>query len=143
MVRCDDYLSERKRLIIVSGKRKTAIAKAVVKPGAGKVTVNGYPIEALNPEIAREKIKEPLLLAGDKVRTMDIKIKVDGGGFMSQAEAIRMALVRGIVKWTRSAQLKRLFSQYERTMFAGDPRRSESKKFGGPGARRRKQKSYR
>jgi small subunit ribosomal protein S9 len=141
--RCDDYLSERKRLIIVSGKRKTAIAKAVVKSGAGRVTVNGYPIEALHPEIAREKIKEPLLLAGDKVRTMDIRIKVDGGGFMSQAEAVRMALVRGLVKWTRSAQLKRLFSQYERTMLAGDPRRSESKKFGGPGPRRRKQKSYR
>lgn len=143
MERCDDYLSERKRLIIVSGKRKTAIAKAVVKPGVGKVTVNGYPIEALHPEIAREKIKEPLLLAGDKVSTMDIKIKVDGGGFMGQAEAVRMALVRGLVKWTRSAQLKRIFSQYERTMLAGDSRRSESKKFGGPGARRRKQKSYR
>jgi small subunit ribosomal protein S9 len=136
-------LSERKKLVIVSGKRKTAIAKAIVKPGAGKVTVNGYPIDALYPEIAREKIKEPLLLAGDKVKTMDIKIKVNGGGFMSQAEAVRMALVRGLVKWSRSAQLKRLFSQYERTMLAGDPRRSESKKFGGPGARRRKQKSYR
>ena len=136
-------MSERKRLIIVSGKRKTAIAKAVVKPGVGKVTVNGYPIEAIRPEIARETIKEPLLLAGDKVKTMDIKIKVDGGGFMSQAEAVRMALVRGLVKWTRSAQLTRLFSQYERTMLAGDPRRSESKKFGGPGPRRRKQKSYR
>jgi small subunit ribosomal protein S9 len=141
--RCDDYLSERKRLIIVSGKRKTAIAKAVVKPGVGKITVNGYPIDTLHPEIAREKIKEPLLLAGDKVRTMDIKIKVNGGGFMSQAEAVRMALVRGLIKWTRNAQLKRLFSQYERTMLAGDPRRSESKKFGGPGPRRRKQKSYR
>jgi len=102
--RCDDYLSERKRLIIVSGKRKTAIAKAVVKPGVGKVTVNGYPIEAIHPEIAREKIKEPLLLAGDKVRTMDIKIKVDGGGFMSQAEAVRMALVRGLVNWQETPE---------------------------------------
>ena len=143
LARCDDYLSERKRLIIVAGKRKTATAKAVIKPGTGKVTVNGFPLEVFASEMAKEKMKEPLLLAGDKSKTIDFKINVKGGGFMSQAEAVRMAIVRGLIKWTRSANVKRLFSDYERTMLAGDPRRSESKKFGGPGPRRRKQKSYR
>lgn len=136
-------MSERKKVVQVTGKRKTAIAKAVVKSGNGKITVNGYPLEAIDPEIAREKMMEPLLLAGDKAKTVDIKVNVKGGGFMGQAEAVRMALVRALVKWNRSVQLKRLFTQYERTMMAGDPRQSESKKFGGPGARRRKQKSYR
>ena len=136
-------MSERKRVVLVTGKRKTAIAKAVVKPGVGKITVNGYPLEAIGPEIAREKMMEPLLLAGDKAKTVDIKVNVQGGGFMGQAEAVRMAIVRALVKWNKSAQLKRLFTQYERTMIAGDPRQTESKKFGGPGPRRRKQKSYR
>jgi small subunit ribosomal protein S9 len=136
-------LSERKKVVQVTGKRKTAIAKAVVKPGKGKITVNGYPLEAIDPEIAREKMMEPLLLAGDKAKTVDIKVNVKGGGFMGQAEAVRMALVRALVKWNRSVQLKRLFTQYERTMMAGDPRQTEPKKFGGPGPRRRKQKSYR
>ncbi len=136
-------MSERKKVVLVTGKRKTAIAKAVVKPGAGKVTVNGYPLETVSPEIAREKMMEPLMLAGDKAKTVDIRVNVQGGGFMGQAEAVRMALVRALIKWNRSTQLKRLFSEYERTMVAGDPRRTESKKFGGPGPRRRKQKSYR
>jgi len=136
-------LSERKKVVQVTGKRKTAIAKAVVKSGKGKITVNGYPLEVIDPEIAREKMMEPLLLAGDKAKTVDIKVNVKGGGFMGQAEAVRMALVRALVKWNRSVQLKRLFTQYERTMVAGDPRQTEPKKFGGPGPRRRKQKSYR
>ena len=130
-------------MVQVTGKRKTAIAKAVVKSGKGKITVNGYPLEVIDPEIAREKMMEPLLLAGDKAKTVDIKVNVKGGGFMGQAEAVRMALVRALVKWNRSVQLKRLFTQYERTMVAGDPRQTEPKKFGGPGPRRRKQKSYR
>ncbi len=136
-------MSERKKVALVTGKRKMAIAKAVIRPGAGKITVNGYPLESISPEIAREKMMEPLLLAGDKVKTVDIRVNVRGGGFMGQAEAVRMAIVRALVKWNRSTQLKRLFTQYERTMIAGDPRQAESKKFGGPGARRRKQKSYR
>jgi small subunit ribosomal protein S9 len=62
---------------------------------------------------------------------------------MGQAEAARMAIARGLVEFTRSAELRRLFTGFDRTMLAGDPRRKEPKKFGGPGARRRKQKSYR
>jgi small subunit ribosomal protein S9 len=62
---------------------------------------------------------------------------------MGQAEATRMAISRALLNWTKSTHLRRLFLQYDRTMVAGDPRRSEPKKFGGPGARARDQKSYR
>ena len=132
-----------KRVLITVGKRKTAIARAIVKPGKGKIHVNNVPIEILEPKIARDKIMEPLLQAGDALKQIDINVKVFGGGFMGQAEAARMAIARALLKWTKSAHLRAVFIGYDRTMIASDPRRKEPKKFGGPGARARDQKSYR
>jgi small subunit ribosomal protein S9 len=133
-----------KKVLVVSGKRKTATARAVAKPGIGKVRINRVPIEIFQPEIAREKIMEPLIQAGDEVwKQLDIDIKVSGGGYMGQAEAARMALANALLKWTKSAHLRTLFAEYDRTMIAGDSRIKEPKKFGGPGARARDQKSYR
>ncbi|MFQ6094604.1 MAG: 30S ribosomal protein S9 [Candidatus Bathyarchaeia archaeon] len=132
------------KILVVSGKRKTAIARATVKPGLGRIRINNVPIEIWEPAIAREKILEPLYIAGENVRNkVDIKVKVEGGGFMGQAEAVRMAIARALLKWTKSAHLRTLLLKYDRTMIAGDPRRKEAKKFGGPGARARVQKSYR
>ena len=135
--------AERKRLILVTGKRKTAIARALVRNGSGNTFVNGIPLSTFTPEIARMKISEPLLLSGERSKSVDISVKVSGGGFMGQAEAARMAIAKGLVQWTRSSELKKTITNYDRTMLAGDPRRKEPKKFGGPGARRREQKSYR
>jgi len=133
-----------KKVLVISGKRKTAIAKAIIREGKGRIRINNIPLEIYQPEIAREKIREPLLLAGEDVwKNLDIKIKVKGGGFMGQAEASRMALARGLTQWTKSSHLRTIFMKYDRTMVAGDPRRKEPKKFGGPGARARFQKSYR
>lgn len=133
-----------KKVLVVSGKRKTAMAKAVIMPGRGRVRINRVPLEIYEPEVARWKIMEPLRLAGEKVwKQIDIKVNVKGGGFMGQAEAARMAIARALLKWTKSSHLKTIFYRYDRTMIAGDPRRKEPKKFGGPGARARKQKSYR
>jgi len=133
-----------KKVLVVSGKRKTAMARAVVKPGIGRIRVNRTPIEIFEPVIAREKIMEPLLQAGGDVwKQLDIDIKVSGGGYMGQAEAARMAVANALLKWTKSASLRRVFVEYDRTMIAGDPRRKEPKKFGGPGARAKDQKSYR
>ncbi|MCX8176257.1 MAG: 30S ribosomal protein S9 [Candidatus Bathyarchaeota archaeon] len=136
-------MSTRKLPIVTVGKRKTAIAKAVIKPGSGKITVNRIPLEVYTPEIAKWKIMEPLLLSGDLWKQVDIDVKVKGGGFMGQAEAARMSVARGLVEWFRSSKLKKLFTSYDRSMITGDQRRKEMKKFGGPGARRRRQKSYR
>ena len=135
--------AEKKRLILVTGKRKTAIARAVIKTGSGNVIVNGLPLATFTPEIARMKITEPLALSGERAKGVDINVKVSGGGFMGQAEAARMAVAKGLVQWSRSSELKKTMTNYDRTMLAGDPRRKEPKKFGGPGARRREQKSYR
>lgn len=133
-----------KKVLVVSGKRKTAIARAVVKPGMGRIKINMTPLEIYEPEIARQKIMEPLIQAGDEVwKQLDIDIKVWGGGYMGQAEAARMAIANALLKWTKSTQLRNVFTKYDRTMIVGDPRRKEPKKFGGPGARARDQKSYR
>jgi len=133
-----------KKVLVVSGKRKTAIAKAVIKPGMGRIRINNTPLEIYEPEVARLMILEPLLEAGEEAwKGLDINVKVRGGGFMGQAEAARMAIARGLVRWTRSSRLKTVFLRLDRTLIAGDPRRKEPKKFGGPGARARDQKSYR
>ncbi len=133
-----------KKVLVVSGKRKTATARAVARPGIGRIRINRTPIEIFEPEIAREKIMEPLIQAGDDVwKQLDIDIKVSGGGYMGQAEAARMAVANALLKWTKSAHLRTVFAEYDRTMIVGDSRRKEPKKFGGPGARARDQKSYR
>jgi len=135
---------DSKKAITVSGKRKTAIARATIKAGKGRVRINNFPLEIFEPQIARSKIIEPLLQIEDDLRNqIDINIKVSGGGFMGQAEAARMATARGLLRWTKSKHLQSAFTEYDRTMLAGDPRRKESKKFGGPGARAKRQKSYR
>ncbi|MDR1722258.1 MAG: 30S ribosomal protein S9 [Methanobrevibacter sp.] len=131
------------KVIHTSGKRKTAIARGTVKEGTGKVRVNKSPVELYSPELARLKLQEPLALAGDIVNNVDINVKVIGGGVMGQAEAARMVIAKGLVQWTQDMDLKEKYVQYDRTMLVGDPRRSEPKKYGGPGARARKQKSYR
>jgi len=136
-------MSRVKRVLVFSGKRKTAIARATVKTGKGRVRVNNVPVEIFEPKLARDKIMEPLSLAGDEWKQVDISVDVSGGGFMGQAEAVRMAIAKCLLNWTKSARLRRTLIDHDRTMIAGDPRRKEPKKFGGPSARARDQKSYR
>jgi len=136
-------MSSRKKSVLATGKRKTSKARVVVSEGKGRIRVNNVPIHLIEPFLAKEKIIEPYVLASDYKDKVDISINVEGGGFMSQAEAARMGIAQGLVKFTRSKRLRNKYIEYDRTMLAGDARRKEAKKFGGPGARRRKQKSYR
>jgi small subunit ribosomal protein S9 len=132
------------KLILTSGKRKTAIARAVIQEGKGKILINGVPIELWEPELARLTIMEPLILAGEKFRNkVDVDIKTQSGGFMGQAQAARVAISRALDKFFQNPELRSKYLSYDRTMLVGDSRRAESKKFGGPSARTRKQKSYR
>ncbi|NOZ30555.1 MAG: 30S ribosomal protein S9 [Crenarchaeota archaeon] len=148
----------KSKIVIASGKRKTAIARAIIKPGKGRVWINGIPIEFVTPELARAKMMEPLLLAGRQIRSMlDIKVVVEGGGFMGQAEAVKMAIARGILEFFKCEgggsecermnklheALKQIFEEHDRSMLAGDPRRTEPEKYMRYSARRRWQKSYR
>ena len=136
-------MSEKKKLALETGKRKTAVARAVVRPGKGRIYVNDLSLDYLSPEVARMKIQEPLMIAGDRSKQVDIRVNVGGGGFMGQAEAVRIAIARALAGWTKSSELRKSFMAFDRVMIAGDQRVTEPKKFGGPSARRRKQKSYR
>jgi small subunit ribosomal protein S9 len=133
-----------KKTLVVSGKRKTALSRAVVRQGIGRVYINKVPLEIYEPEIAREKMFEPLVQAGEEVwKQLDLDVTTKGGGYMGQAEAARTAIANAVLKWTKSTHLRSVYAEYDRAMIAGDSRKKEPKKFGGPGARSRDQKSYR
>ncbi|MFB6490695.1 MAG: 30S ribosomal protein S9 [Thermoproteus sp. AZ2] len=134
---------ETPRVIIAVGKKKTAVARAVVKPGIGRVRINGYPLELWPVEMARLKMSEPLVLAGELAKKVDIEVDVRGGGYMGQAIAVRMAIARGLVKFFENTQLKEIYLTYDPYMIKGDPRRTEPKKPGIKHARSKRQKAYR
>merc|ERR1712125_142622 len=133
------------------GRKKTAIAVSYCKRGRGIIKINGCPIELVEPETLRYKVYEPILLLGSaRFSTVDIRIRVKGGGFTSQIYAIRQAIAKSLVafyqKYVDEAQkkeIKDILLSYDRTLLVADPRRTEPKKFGGKSARARFQKSYR
>lgn len=137
--------------------RKTASAHVHITKGVGKIRINNVPVEMIGQETAREAILAPLEIAGDLRNKVDISVRVKGGGFMGQSSAAATGISRALTGWTKSKKdpkehpfsksiredLKIRISEYDKYLISGDARRKEPKKFGGPGARRRKQKSYR
>ncbi len=132
------------KVIVSSGKRKRAIARATIKDGRGIIRINNLLIDYYKPRIYRLKLREPLILAGDVVNKVDINIKVKGGGIASQAEAARLAMAKSLVEYTKSERLKEKFLKYDRQLLVADVRRKEPSKPNRRGqARAKKQKSYR
>ncbi|MFN4133368.1 MAG: 30S ribosomal protein S9 [Candidatus Hadarchaeales archaeon] len=125
------------------GRRKAAIARATVKDGTGRVTINGRALELFEPEIAKLKIYEPLSLFPELAKKVDIEVKVEGGGVMGQADAVRTAIARGLIAWSEDPKLREEMKKYDWTLVKSDVRFKEVKKPGGPGARAKFQKSYR
>ncbi|SFC50450.1 small subunit ribosomal protein S9 [Halobiforma haloterrestris] len=127
-----------------SGKKKTAVARATVRDGEGRVRINSQPVELVEPEMSRLKMLEPFRIAGEELRNeVDVDVDVEGGGISGQADAVRTAIARGIVQHTNDAELRDAFMEFDRSLLVNDVRQSEPKKWGGPGARARYQKSYR
>ena len=87
---------KKKKVVHTSGKRKTAVARATVKAGKGRVRVNSEPIEILHPSLSRRKAMEPLVIAHamKRLAKADINILTHGGGIMGQTDAIRTAIAR-------------------------------------------------
>jgi small subunit ribosomal protein S9 len=132
-----------KKTISSSGKRKTSIARASFKEGIGVVRINKQLLDVVEPALVREKIQQPLTLAGDLAKRLNISVTIRGGGVMGQADAARTAIARGLIDWTNDLSLKDLFLKQDRSLLVNDYRQKEPKKFGGKGARARRQKSYR
>lgn len=131
------------KVIVASGKRKTAVARAVVKDGNGVVRINKVPLDIYKPEIIRTMIKEPLLLIGEKANQLNIDVNVKGGGIVGQAEACRTAIARAINQYFSDSNIEKLFKEYDRTLLVNDVRRKLPKLPMGRGARAKRQKSYR
>ena len=132
-----------KKLVNTSGKRKTAVARASVQKGTGLVRINKIPVELYEPEISRWKIMEPLKIASSHMDKIDVDVNVKGGGYISQASAIRTAIAKGLVEFTGDPSLKIAFLDKDRSLLVSDSRRKEPKKPLGRGARKKRQKSYR
>ncbi len=130
------------KTIHTSGKRKRSIARATLKEGHGIIKVNNKPLDVIEPRLARLRIQEALLLAGDVINKVDILVNVRGGGYMSQADASRVAICRALAEY--SNPLKKVFLDYDRNLLVADTRRKEMAKPNRRGqARAKRQKSYR
>ena len=139
-------LVKKKILIQKTGKRKRAIARAVAKSGTGRVFINGKPLEIFEPEMVRLMIKEPLIIADNSAKDLDIDVNVKGGGVFGQASAARQAIAKTLVEYDKT--LKEKFLNYDRTLLIADARRTEQHHGSGKGAskrgsRRHKQRSKR
>lgn len=130
--------------IITSGKRKTAVARAIITEGSGKIKINEKPYNILNT-FDRLKIEEPLRITENILGKInfDVLISVRGGGEKSQIEASRLALARAIIEHTKNKELEKAFLDYDRTLLVADVRRKEAYKPGDSKARRKRQTSYR
>src|SRR3990172_2202369 len=137
------YMAKKKILIQTTGQRKRAIARAIARPGKGNVFINNKSLDFVQPEIAKLLMKEPLILAEDSAKSLDIFVNVKGGGMMGQASASRLAISKALVEYNK--KLKEIFLNYDRTLLIADSRRTEphkpSRSKAGP--RRHKQRSKR
>lgn len=122
-----------------TGRRKTAVASVRIRDGKGAVNVNGKAFETYFPsDLQRKVIMSPLEIAGVQT-SLDIVIRVRGGGVEAQAVAVRLGLARALVK----DQESRKHVLKEAGFLTRDSRKKERKKYGQPGARKRFQFSKR
>ena len=145
------------KIDLYPGQRKRCRAVATIVKGNGKIRINNIPVEVIQPEVAKELILTPTNIIGELRDRVDVNVHVNGGGFMGQAFASAVAISRALAgqekggkdpkehPFTKSMreEIRKKIVEYDRHLLSGDSRQTESKKFGGPSARRRKQKSYR
>jgi small subunit ribosomal protein S9 len=128
-----------KEVIDTVGRRKTAVARAFMTPGKGKVVVNKLPIEEyFRDEYKRSQALKPLTVT-DKLADFDIKVNVKGGGVTGQSGAVSLAIARALLEFDETAReaLKK------EKLLTRDPRMVERKKYGRKKARKRFQFSKR
>ena len=133
-----------KNKLTISGKRKTAIAKATISKGKGRVLVNKVPYENFD-FFKRLIISEPIEITKKTLGNFnfDISVNVKGSGKESQIAASRLAIARALVEFTKSEGLKKDFGDYDKNLLIADTRRKEACKPGDSKARRKRQKSFR
>lgn len=130
-------------ILTAAGKRRKAVARAVARKGSGVVRLNKIPLEVFEPELVRMIVSEPLILAGNVAKKVDIDVSLTGGGIFGQADAARQAIAKILVQIDE--KLREVFLNYDRYLLIADPRRTEPHKpsRSKKGPRRHKQRSKR
>ncbi len=133
-----------KNKMVVSGKRKTAVAKATIEEGNGVVTFNKRPLGYLT-NLQQLEISEPLIIAKEVLGKLNfnIALNIKGGGSACQVEAGRLAIAKAIVRFTGKVDVRNAFLTYDRNMLVADTRRKEACKPGDSKARANRQTSFR
>ncbi len=134
---------EARKVFVVRGKRKESVARATISAGKGVIRLNSLNVSSINNHYVRDIIVEPLRYVGPEANNVDISITVRGGGVMGQAQAARTAIANALSMYFEGMNLKQKFIDIDRSLIVEDTRRVETKKFRGPKARARFQKSYR
>ena len=134
---------KKEAISVFRGKRKESIARASITKGKGVIRINSVRLDAIDNKYVRQMVAEPLGLAPEIATQVDISVNVFGGGQMGQAQACRTAIARALVGFSGDDNLKRKIIDRDKFMIAEDSRRVEPKKYKGPKARARFQKSYR
>ncbi len=134
---------KKSKVIHISGKRKSAIARATLKDGKGIIRINSKLLDVYEPELAKLRIMEPLQMAGALAKSVDINVNVKGGGWQSQAEATRLAIAKCLIEYSKDKSLKQKFEEYDRQLLVADIRRKEPYKPGDSKARSKRQSSKR
>ena len=121
------------------GRRKTSVARVIMKPGSGEWTINGRSIADYFPRKTHQmRVEEPMLVTEMDGR-FDVQVRVNGGGLTGQADAIRMGLSRALVAYDEEHRP----ALRSKGLLTRDPRKVERKKPGRPKARKRFQFSKR
>jgi small subunit ribosomal protein S9 len=132
----------KSKVINTSGARKSAKARLTLKPGKGLVRINGQTLDTYEPKLARLKLQEPLIVVGDLASKVHIEIKVEGGGIISQVDAMRQAIGRAFSE-LGGEKVRKILVDYDRAFLVADTRRKEPCKPNDSRARAKRQKSYR
>jgi len=130
--------------IVTSGKKKTSIARAILTEGSGKIIINKKDYNNL-PLFSKLSLLEPLKISENVLgkSNFDATIEVNGGGERSQIDAVRIALAKGIVRFSKSKELAKAYTDYDRNLLVADIRRKEACKPGDSKARKKRQSSKR
>jgi small subunit ribosomal protein S9 len=124
---------------LATGRRKRATARVFLRPGTGKITVNGHPFEAHFNTYTSKSIARQSLLATEMADKFDVLVNVNGGGLTGQAGAVRLGTARALIEFNAELRGKLKMLGY----LTRDPREHERKKYGQAGARARFQFSKR
>ncbi|MEM2948065.1 MAG: 30S ribosomal protein S9 [Candidatus Anstonellales archaeon] len=131
------------KAVIKRGTRKTAVARAVVREGKGRIRINKLDINAIDNKYIKEILMEPFALIGERATKVDVDVSVRGGGVMGQMQAARTAIAKGLVEYFEDEKLREKYFELDKHLVVDDVRQVEPKKYKGPKARARYQKSYR